>query len=56
MALVLSYELADYSELVARALAEDVGAGDITTQNTVPADLEAEGTFTAKQRTHRLVG
>ena len=50
MPLVLSYELADYTELVARALAEDIGPGDITTQHTVAADLAAEGTFNAKQR------
>ena len=34
---------------MARALAEDIGSGDITSENTVPADLLAEGTFNAKQ-------
>ena len=34
---------------MARALAEDIGSGDVTSQNTVPADLLAEGTFKAKQ-------
>ena len=34
---------------MARALAEDIGSGDVTTANTVPADLPAEGTFNAKQ-------
>src|SRR5437763_608829 len=38
-ALVLSYELDDYTELVARALAEDIGSGDITSEHTIPADL-----------------
>jgi nicotinate-nucleotide pyrophosphorylase (carboxylating) len=42
--------LADYSELVARALAEDIGSGDVTTLHTVPADLRAEGVFHAKQQ------
>lgn len=46
---VLSYELADYSQIVERALAEDIGSGDVTSENTVPADLLAEGTFNAKQ-------
>lgn len=47
---VLSYELADYSQIVAQALEEDIGPGDVTTEHTVPADLLAEGTFNAKQR------
>ena len=42
--------LNDISNLVARALREDIGAGDVTSDNTVPADLLAEGTFFAKQR------
>lgn len=46
---VLSYELADYSQIVARALAEDIGSGDVTSENTVPVDLLAEGVFNAKQ-------
>lgn len=41
--------MADYTELVARALAEDIGSGDVTSAHTVPADLVAEGTFNAKQ-------
>jgi nicotinate-nucleotide pyrophosphorylase (carboxylating) len=36
-------------ELVARALAEDVGTGDVTTAATVPADATARGFFLAKQ-------
>ncbi|MGA8594093.1 MAG: carboxylating nicotinate-nucleotide diphosphorylase [Bryobacteraceae bacterium] len=34
---------------VERALAEDIGAGDVTTLLTVPEDLRAEGRFLAKQ-------
>ena len=37
-----------YRDLVARALAEDVGAGDITTEATVPAATPARGEFLAK--------
>ena len=35
-------------ELVARALAEDVGGGDVTTAATVPADARARATITQK--------
>lgn len=38
----------DYREIVSRALAEDVGAGDVTTEATVPANQLAEGVFLAK--------
>ncbi|BDC51740.1 nicotinate-nucleotide diphosphorylase (carboxylating) [Bryobacterales bacterium F-183] len=38
-----------FAAIVAQALAEDIGSGDVTTQNTVPAALNAEGTFFAKQ-------
>jgi nicotinate-nucleotide pyrophosphorylase (carboxylating) len=34
---------------VAQALAEDIGSGDVTSRLTVPADLQARGTFLAKQ-------
>ncbi len=34
---------------VARALAEDVGSGDITSELTVPAERQAHGSFLAKQ-------
>lgn len=37
------------SELVSGALTEDIGAGDITTQVTVPADQKAIGVFVAKE-------
>lgn len=36
-------------DLVARALAEDVGQGDITTESCVPADRVGSGRITAKQ-------
>jgi nicotinate-nucleotide pyrophosphorylase (carboxylating) len=39
---------AAYRDVVRRALAEDVGSGDITTRAIVPAGLTAEGTFVAK--------
>lgn len=35
--------------LVARALSEDVGSGDVTTDATVPADAKARATITQKQ-------
>jgi nicotinate-nucleotide pyrophosphorylase (carboxylating) len=42
-------EHADVREAVARALAEDIGSGDITSQLTVAEDLQARGSFLAKQ-------
>jgi nicotinate-nucleotide pyrophosphorylase (carboxylating) len=36
-------------ETLERALAEDIGTGDITSRLTVPADLQAHGRFLAKQ-------
>jgi nicotinate-nucleotide pyrophosphorylase (carboxylating) len=39
-----------YRDLVARALAEDVGSGDITTAATVPPDARARGVLLAKSR------
>jgi nicotinate-nucleotide pyrophosphorylase (carboxylating) len=39
----------DVRTAVERALAEDVGTGDITSELTVPADLQARGSFLAKQ-------
>ncbi len=35
-------------ETVKRALAEDIGTGDITSRLTVPADRQAEGKFYAR--------
>jgi nicotinate-nucleotide pyrophosphorylase (carboxylating) len=37
-----------YREIVRRALAEDLGWGDVTTEATVPADLRARGIILAK--------
>jgi len=37
-----------YREIVRRALAEDLGWGDVTTDATVPPDLRAHGTILAK--------
>jgi nicotinate-nucleotide pyrophosphorylase (carboxylating) len=42
--------LNDFSNIVARALKEDIGTGDVTSDNTVPENLQAEGTFFAKQK------
>src|SRR5271163_1558454 len=39
----------DVHRVVAVALAEDVRAGDITTEATIPADLQAEARFVAQQ-------
>lgn len=36
-------------DAVARALAEDIGTGDITSELTVPPHIRAKGTFLAKQ-------
>ncbi len=39
---------AEIEEIVARALAEDVGGGDVTTEATVPLGLEARAVITQK--------
>ncbi len=36
-------------DLIARALAEDVGPGDVTTRATIPPETRAEGRFLAKE-------
>jgi hypothetical protein len=41
---------ASYRDLVRRALDEDVGGGDVTTQATVPPAAQGTGTFLAKAR------
>jgi nicotinate-nucleotide pyrophosphorylase (carboxylating) len=41
---------ASYREIVRRAIAEDLGWGDVTTEATVPDDLRARGTILAKSR------
>ena len=38
-----------YRDIVRRALAEDVGPGDVTTEATVPASQRARGVFLVKQ-------
>jgi nicotinate-nucleotide pyrophosphorylase (carboxylating) len=40
---------AAYTDLIARALAEDVGAGDVTTRAIVPAALQARGHLLVKR-------
>jgi nicotinate-nucleotide pyrophosphorylase (carboxylating) len=45
---VRTLELSAYQDLVRRALAEDVGSGDITTNATVPADARGRGVFLVK--------
>ncbi|HLJ57323.1 MAG TPA: carboxylating nicotinate-nucleotide diphosphorylase [Chthonomonadaceae bacterium] len=45
----MSNYLPDCSELIRRALAEDIGAGDVTTQLTVDEALKASADFVAKQ-------
>ncbi len=39
---------ADYLHIVQRALAEDVGTGDVTTRSTVPASVHGHGILLAK--------
>jgi nicotinate-nucleotide pyrophosphorylase (carboxylating) len=39
---------ADYLHIVHRALAEDVGTGDVTTRSTVPASIHGHGILIAK--------
>ena len=41
--------MSDLDDLVARALAEDVGTGDVTTAATVPTDARARALITQKQ-------
>src|SRR3954463_5308145 len=38
----------EYRELISRALAEDIGGGDVTTQATVPAQARGHGVLLAK--------
>ena len=42
---------AAYRDLVRRALAEDVGAGDVTTEAIVPSDRSGVGVFVSKAPT-----
>jgi len=45
---MLTLDPADYRELVTRALREDIGDGDVTTDSIVPTDAMARGVFLAK--------
>ncbi len=47
--LAAPYEEEEVRELVARALAEDVGAGDVTSEATVPADMRARASIVQKE-------
>jgi hypothetical protein len=40
--------LTQLRDVITRALAEDVGSGDVTTESTVPADSISTATFLAK--------
>lgn len=42
-------ELAQVDAIIANALAEDIGDGDVTTLNTIPADATLHGVFLAKE-------
>jgi len=42
-------DLADIADIVRRALAEDIGSGDVTTEACVPADRMAAGYFIARE-------
>jgi nicotinate-nucleotide pyrophosphorylase (carboxylating) len=48
MMAVARLDPAEYDELVRRALAEDVGSGDVTTRATVPAGARGTGVLLAK--------
>jgi nicotinate-nucleotide pyrophosphorylase (carboxylating) len=47
---IAALDRALYEDIVRRALAEDVGTGDVTTGAIVPPDLAARGVFLAKTR------
>ena len=47
---LLPLDRAVYADIVRRALAEDVGSGDVTTESTVPETQAAHGVFLVKQR------
>lgn len=44
----MSLRREQYADIVARALTEDIGTGDVTTEATVPASQQAHGVFLAK--------
>ena len=43
------WRVREVTEILERALAEDLGSGDLTTDATVPAPVEAAGTFLAQE-------
>jgi nicotinate-nucleotide pyrophosphorylase (carboxylating) len=45
----VTLDIADITPLIESALAEDIGAGDLTSQAVVPPGTEAHGTFRAKE-------
>jgi len=47
--MILNFTHPDVRRAVENALAEDIGPGDLTTQTTIPADLQAEARFVAQQ-------
>jgi nicotinate-nucleotide pyrophosphorylase (carboxylating) len=50
MSAVPAPDPADYKDLIRRAIAEDVGAGDVTTRATVPPAAQGDGLLLAKSR------
>jgi nicotinate-nucleotide pyrophosphorylase (carboxylating) len=50
MSAVPAPDPADYTDLIRRAIAEDVGAGDVTTRATVPPAALGDGSLLAKSR------
>ncbi|MEJ2009930.1 MAG: carboxylating nicotinate-nucleotide diphosphorylase, partial [Acidobacteriota bacterium] len=48
--IVADLPVRDVRRIIASALAEDLGSGDVTTSLTVPEGTKAQGTFFAKQR------
>lgn len=45
----MNWQHPDALDLIRRALAEDIGSGDVTTELTVPADRRAAGAFYARE-------
>ena len=45
----MAYPPAEIDHIIANALAEDIGDGDVTTLNTIPADAVLRGVFLAKE-------
>jgi nicotinate-nucleotide pyrophosphorylase (carboxylating) len=49
LAELLNWEHSEISDLIERALAEDIGGGDVTTESCMPADQQASGFFLTRQ-------